>query len=155
DLAVGAFFEENNLKPVLRRAGEFNVYETSGIEIWCGDFFALPAKATAGVTAGYDRASLVAFPPHAQPAYADKLAQLLPEGSDLFLITLDYDQSQMNGPPFSVPDQQVERLFRPAFEIAKREETEILDAEQRYRERGLTRLTSSVHWLHRRPSGKG
>ena len=44
-LAVDAFFEENNLSRTVSERDGFTVCSGENIEIWCGDFFALPAAA--------------------------------------------------------------------------------------------------------------
>jgi thiopurine S-methyltransferase len=43
--------------------------------------------------------------------YATHLKRILPKDCHGLLITLDYDQAQMDGPPFAVLDDEVQRLF--------------------------------------------
>ena len=50
----------------------------------------------------YDRASLIALPPEMRERYARHLAGILPPATQILLITLDYPQPEMPGPPFAV-----------------------------------------------------
>ena len=85
--------------------------------LWCGDFFKIPAAATAHVAAVYDRAALVAMPAQMRDAYANHLIELMPLKAVMMLVSLDYDPSEMTGPPFPVSDIEIERLFGAAFSI--------------------------------------
>ncbi|MBO5391035.1 MAG: thiopurine S-methyltransferase, partial [Pseudomonas sp.] len=63
------------------------------------------------------------------------------------LITLDYDQSQMNGPPFSVPDADVHSLLAPAWAVEIIEHPDVLDQEWKFLKGGVTRLVERVYRL--------
>ncbi|HET8655105.1 MAG TPA: thiopurine S-methyltransferase [Longimicrobiaceae bacterium] len=110
-LAVEAFFSESGVVPERRRQGGFEAYETGGIRLLCGNVFDLTAEDVVGVKAVYDRAALVALPPAMRESYAAHLADVLPSGTRMLLLTFDYPQAQMEGPPFSVPASEVERLY--------------------------------------------
>ena len=69
-LAVQAFFDENGLSATTYQQGKCSVSEADGLHIYCGDFFDLNTSNLAGVSAVYDRASLVALPPEMRAAYA-------------------------------------------------------------------------------------
>ena len=43
-------------------------------------------------------------------SYADRLTALTAQAPQL-LISYDYDQSTMEGPPFSVPGDEIDRLY--------------------------------------------
>ncbi len=45
----------------------------------------------------------------------DHIAALLRPRPQMLLITLEYPQEQMPGPPFSVPRDEVERLYSRQF----------------------------------------
>jgi thiopurine S-methyltransferase len=108
--AVAAFFAENGLDPEWRRQGGLEVAEAGGVRIHQGDFFDVTADDLAGVKGVYDRAALVALPPEVRERYAARLAEMLP-GARMLLVTFDYPQERMEGPPFSVPPAEVERLY--------------------------------------------
>jgi len=149
-LAVQAFFDENGLVPEVSAAGPFESRRCGEIEILCGDFFALARERLRDVGAVYDRASLVALPPEMRRGYAAHLTQLLAPGTPVLLVTMDYPQEQMNGPPFSVTADEVHALYDAAFDVRVLAEVDILGENPRFRERGLTRLLEQVLLLQRR-----
>lgn len=146
-LAVSAFFSENGIPVSTRRQGRFNVSETDDLTIYCGDFFDLSADELTGVTAVYDRASLVALPPEMRSAYAAHLREMLESGTKILLVAFDYPQQEMDGPPFCVPNEEVETLYRDWCRVELLFSDDILDREPRFRERGLSRLQEHVYRL--------
>ncbi|MBI1946212.1 MAG: thiopurine S-methyltransferase [Deltaproteobacteria bacterium] len=96
------------------------------VELWCADFLAL-TPARCGTFGGlYDRAALVALSPATRARYVETCASLLEPGAGGLLITFDYDQSKLEGPPWSVPLAEVQRLYQRHFrvqEIVSRETT--------------------------------
>lgn len=146
-LAVAAFFEENGLAASVRTQGPFEVHEVDGLAIYCGDVFALAPDDLAGVDAMYDRAALIALPPAMRPVYAAKLRQLLPSGTRTLLVAIEYDQAEMDGPPFSVPETEVHALYASDCAIERLCADDILDAEPKFRDKGLTRLQEKVYAL--------
>nr|MCH9765947.1 thiopurine S-methyltransferase [Alphaproteobacteria bacterium] len=100
----------------------------------------------------YDRAALVALPPHMQNAYVRKLEELLPDGAVIFLISLQYSQGEIKGPPFSTPTTVIENLFAPMFDISACTQRDALETSQNLKKRGLTALTESLYVIKRRTS---
>ena len=49
--------------------------------------------------------------------YVDHLTAVIPDGTRILLITLDYDSNEMKGPPFNVSDQEVFDLYSQDYEI--------------------------------------
>ena len=83
-------------------------------------------------------------------AYAAHMKALLGREAKILLLTLEYDQAQMQGPPFSVGEHEVHSLFEPEFEVELLERTPVLDAEPRFAEQGLTQLHEATYLLRRR-----
>jgi thiopurine S-methyltransferase len=148
--AVADFYQENGLQPVLRDDDPFTVYDAAGVTLYCGDFFALRPECTAAVVAIYDRAALIALPAQMRPAYAQQLGRLVSQGTPMLLITMEYPQAQLSGPPFSVERDEVETLFGDDWRIESLHQKDILDEEPRFRARGLSRLAEHVYRLVRR-----
>jgi len=149
-LAIDQFIAENGLTAVRRDEPGFQRVSVDEIELLVGDFFDLTASHLDGVSAVYDRASLIALPPAMRPGYAARLTDLLPSGSLSLLITLDYDQRQMSGPPFAVSKAEVLELFASAFDVTSLAAVEVLAEHPRFRARGLDGLTEQVYRLRRR-----
>lgn len=150
EIAVDEFFAERGLTPQTEAIGAFSVKRAGPYELWCGDFFALPRDALADVAGVYDRASLVAFPPDMQDRYAASLTALLPETAAMLLVTLDYDQTRMAGPPFAVPHAQVQRLFGDRFTVTEVAARNGIPRNPQFVKRGLDTLEECAFVLRRR-----
>lgn len=146
-IAVQAFFAENGLSYTVEKKGEFDVFETDGIQIYCGDFFKFPSDILCDVKAVYDRASLVALPSEMRIEYAEKMSQLLPVNSQILLISFNYAQHEMQGPPFSVSDSEIIELFDKWCDRCFLYSEDISDKELHFRQRGITRIFEAVHIL--------
>jgi thiopurine S-methyltransferase len=147
ELAVDAFFTENGLSPTVTRVSGFRRYRVDEIEILCGDFFALPPALLDDIGAVYDRAALIALPPDLRIRYAAHLDTLLPARVPHLLITLEYDQAQRAGPPFSVQTQEVARLFGERYRLSVLGQLDVLDESPAWRQQGLTELVERVYRL--------
>lgn len=150
-LAVEAFFVENGLRSRRWREGAFEIWEADEIRILLGDFFALESRHLADCAGVYDRASLIALPPPMRQRYARHLDAILPPGMRTLLVTLEYDQSVLAGPPFAVGEAEVRALYRATHEVELLDTRDALAEESRWRERGLTWLLERVYRLSRRP----
>jgi thiopurine S-methyltransferase len=124
-------------------------FEGEGYRLLCGDFFDLEPADLIDVRGVFDRASLIALPPEMRRRYAHHMTAILPEDVTILLITLDYDQSKMNGPPHSVPNTEVEALFGEAFSLDILATTGFVEPHIRFRERGLDSWCETVWRLGR------
>lgn len=146
-IAARDFFDENDLRFETAERNGFTVYSTRNIDIWCGDFFAMDEEPCAEVTAVFDRAALIALPPGQRHRYAQKLLALTPAIAPILLVCLEYFQQQMNGPPFSVPTAEVEALFSGQRKLETLQVEDILQAEPRFKAKGLTQLREQAYLL--------
>jgi thiopurine S-methyltransferase len=146
-IAVQAFFKENGDSPHHLISGKFNRYEADGISILCGDYFDLGKGDLTKVRAVYDRASLVALPPEMSEYYVSHLMSILPPATQILLITLDYPQQEMSGPPFSVSADKVAALYHEHAEIRLLAQLDVLTQHPRFQERGLGRLQENIFLL--------
>lgn len=149
-VAASAFFAENSLVASREAAPPFTRWQSGEVTLFEGDFFQLDAERLAPVQGVYDRASLVALPPAMRPRYAQHMARLLATGTPVLLVAFDYPADEMNGPPFCVPHSEVDALFSPYFDIELCYSEDVLEANPRFRERGLTRISEEVYRLVRR-----
>lgn len=117
ELAVQAFFQENQLQPVVQQRGKFTEYAIDELVIWVGDVFDLSVEDLANVDGWYDRAALVALPESLRSDYVELLKHKLPRGSKGLLITVEYPQGFRQGPPFSIPEDEVVAGFESRFRI--------------------------------------
>lgn len=145
--AVEDFFAENNIEADTYQQDMLTVWEGEGVKLYCGDFFRLDASDLNEVVAVYDRASLVALPPDLRSRYAAHLRAILPRKAGVLLVTMDYAQSEMQGPPFAVTQPEVHALYEAYFVIERVATEDILAANPRFREQGLTQLRENVYVL--------
>jgi len=146
-IAVCDFFHEQGQLPRRVSSPSFENFIADGICLACGDFFALRREDMAQVAAVYDRASLVALPPEMREHYAQHLARILPRGSQILLVTFDYPQHEMQGPPFAVSVSEVERLYHPYAEIRLLAQEDVLAQNPRFQQRGVTRMQENIFLL--------
>ncbi|MCQ4280201.1 thiopurine S-methyltransferase [Pseudomonas stutzeri] len=146
--AAEDFFAEHGLVPDVSVQGEFKVYRAGNVEIRCGDFFAMTPDDVADCRALYDRAALIALPSDMRQRYVNHLASILAPGCQGLLITLDYQQEQMSGPPFAVGDAEVGDLLNTRWKIQLLEFADVLnESNWKFLQRGLTRLDERCYRL--------
>lgn len=116
ELAIADFIKENNLVMTKTPEGAFTVYRGEGITLYQGDFFALTGDDLKGVTACYDRASMVAFDPEERVRYAQKLKNTALELTKLLVVVFNYGNIP-GGPPYSVVNEEIEKLYGDFFNL--------------------------------------
>lgn len=144
-LAVGDFFSENSLQPLFCKLQQFNIYTYGNIKVMQGDFFEMESSIVSPCTAIYDRAALIALPPLMRRQYVTHLKNLLPE-AEMLLITLSYDQSCMDGPPFSVDEEEVGEIFDFA-EVVRLYHKNIIEKELKFKQNGLSYLYETAYHI--------
>ena len=117
-LAVDAFFTELKLSPEITQSGPLRHYRTEQIEIFQGDFFALTQDQLGTVDAIYDRAALIALPDEMRKEYSRHLMSITQTAPQL-LISFQYDQSLVPGPPFSVSTTEVSAHYKPHYTLTE------------------------------------
>ena len=144
-IAVEDFYREHGLEAQRTQQGRFTRWECEGLAILQGDFFDLRPADLAGVGAAYDRASLIALPPAMRQRYAGQFTRLLPAAIRTLLVTLEYPQEEMDGPPFSVSEEEVRGLFGRQGGVTLLSRQSILEENPRFQARGLTRLEEQAY----------
>lgn len=120
------------------------------IDLRCGDFFDLTPDSLGPIDAIFDRASLVALPPTMRRDYVAHLTTISKPATQTLLVTMEYDQSQMKGPPHAVLESEVQSLYGAQHDIETLERIEVLADYPRMIERGVTALAERVYRLKRR-----
>ncbi len=156
EIAVKAYFEENGLTywqqqqdHTQRQVSPFSIWRSDTTKLLCGDFFALKPADVESVHAVYDRAALIALPVEMRQRYVQQFETLFKKGIRILLVTLEYPQSEMQGPPFSVEESEVFDLYCPFYQVIKVFEKDILHTEEneRFKAQGLTSLIEKVFLL--------
>lgn len=120
--AVEAFFEENGIAATRDTVRGIVRWRAEGLTVYCGDYFALDRDHLVGATAVFDRAALIALPPETRRAYAEHMLALTPPGTRMLLVTLQYADGALPGPPFSVPESDVRAYYGAAADVAALQE---------------------------------
>ena len=149
--AVREFFNENRIEH--RDAGEGR-FVSEKIELFCRDFLGSSPAQLAGIGPAnfiYDRAALVALPAEMRPAYAQNITRVAAPKALMFLVTFEYDQRKVPGPPFSIAPETVAELYAPHFIIEERERHVAPPRNPRFVEGGVESV-AEVAWLLKRKS---
>ena len=115
-IAIEQLFVELGVKPKISQVGELAHYSAPNIDIFGGDIFHLSSKILGLVDAIYDRAALVALPEEMRDRYTAHLMEITHKAPQL-LICYEYDQSLMEGPPFSVSNEEVNRHYSGSYQL--------------------------------------
>lgn len=115
-IAIDALFEALGTEPTIEPVGELLRYSAPGIDIFVGNIFDLSAAALGSVDAVYDRAALVALPELMRDRYSAHLRAITGTAPQL-LISFEYDQRKMEGPPFSIDVSEVARQYASAYRL--------------------------------------
>jgi thiopurine S-methyltransferase len=148
-IALESFLMEHGI-PARRRVLEsFDVYEADGFTLFRGDYFKLTSMLLGNVSAVYDRAALIAWPPAMRAAYVEHLTSLVQPGTQTLLIVVEYPPEQMKGPPFPLSCDAIEDLYADNYSIEELGRHEILELEPRLKARGLTELREVCYRMTR------
>jgi len=117
-MAVEQLFAELGVKPqISKMAGAHgSKYSARNIDIFVGDIFGVTRKRLGRVDAIYDRAALVALPEKVRERYAAHLMRIT-NGAAQLLVTFDYDQKAMDGPPFSISNSELAERYGKRYEL--------------------------------------
>ena len=143
-VAVERFFSENNLEHTIVKHPSYIEFSSERFTILNGNILAIPSDLIQA-EAWYDRAAMIAINPDLREDYVSQIRQQTKVGAVGLLITYSYPQEQMEGPPFSLNNDDVFQLFQDGFRVECLETIELEDE----KERGLSRINSSVFALTR------
>lgn len=146
--AVEDFFREHGLEAEVRQQGAFEVWRSGDVQLWCGDFFALRAEDVADCVGLYDRAAVIALPVQMRARYMQLLSGLLPANCRGLVVTLEYDQSLLAGPPFSVRDEELRQGFA-GWQVEQLEAVEVIEDSPKFVQAGASSLLERVYQVSR------
>lgn len=146
DIAVRSFFEERNLDYDLDASRSLKRYtaRNHSLTLYCGDYFGFRSKP---FDALYDRGAIVALPGSQRPRYVAHTKTLLKPRAVRLIVTLEYDQRQVDGPPFAVPADEINAYWDDLVRVG--EKNDIDNCPPKFRQAGVTEI-SEVFWLSRR-----
>ena len=110
ELAVTQLFADRGMEPRVSEVGPLRLFRGEKIDIFVGDIFDLTREVLGPVDAVYDRAALVALPETVRTRYTTHLKAITGLAPQL-VIGYQYDQSVVDGPPFSVSPEELRRHY--------------------------------------------
>lgn len=140
--ALQRFCDESGLDVKPEEHNGFTVFKAPQLTLYAGDFFSSTPDMFSGISRVYDRASIVAMPPNMRERYVSHLRSVVPSQAEMFTIAMAYDQSKMQGPPFSVEETELRKFFADRYDIS------VLGSEHGdMRNRGLESLEETAYRL--------
>ena len=126
ELAIKELFKELCLNPGITLIGDLIRYSAQDIDVFVGDIFDVSAEYLGHISAIYDRAALVALPIEIRAQYASHLMNITKSAPQL-LITFEYDQKLMDGPPFSLTESEIKHHYGNKYQLKVLESNFVLD----------------------------
>lgn len=115
-LAIEDLFSELGVTPTKVTTQTHTHFSAPNIDIFVGDIFTLTPNDIGKIDTIYDRAALVALPEGMRSQYTKHLISLTKRAPQL-LICFEYDQTALNGPPFSIRKSEIHRQYKNAYTI--------------------------------------
>ena len=122
--AIEQLFADIALKPKISELEKMLHYSAANIDIFVGNIFDLSQKMLGSVDAIYDRAALVALPKDMRVRYTEHLMQITQKAAQL-LLSFEYDQKLMDGPPFSVSNEEISQHYKECYTLTLLASTDI------------------------------
>lgn len=116
EVAVKALFNALKFTPTITQQGALKCYQSEQLTVYVGDIFDLNADLLESVDWIYDRAALVALPLPMREQYAKHIMGLSNCAPQL-LVTIEYDQQLLKGPPFAINQEMVSQHYQQAYAL--------------------------------------
>ena len=114
--AIKQLFTELGIPPKISIEGKIKHYSAKNIDIFVGDIFEISQEMVGSVDAIYDRAALVALPQKTRLQYTLHLMKITNKSPQL-LIAYHYDQDIVQGPPFSISNEEVGLHYKDNYDL--------------------------------------
>lgn len=143
EIAIRDFFAENEITFTLSKEQHFDRYTAQDLSLtlYRGDFFNFQAPR---FDALYDRGALITMPIEQRRLYVGHVNALLQPGACKMIITLEYDQDVVAGPPFSTRADEVGQYWDDLICVKRRDDID--NCPPKFRAAGLKEMTEVV-WL--------
>jgi len=123
-IAIQQLFNRLSIEPAISTKGAITCYSASNIDILVGNIFDATKALVGSVDLIYDRASLVALPPQMRNQYTAHLLDITAKAPQLLMV-FTYEQSLMEGPPFSINSDEIMRHYGEYYDLSRIESTAV------------------------------
>lgn len=124
EIAVEQLFAELGVEPEISTMGGVTHYHEKNIDLFVGSIFDISRPRLGAVEAIYDRAAFVALPEAMRQRYAAHVMEMTNLAPQL-LITYEYDQRLLDGPPFSISTAEVHQRYGSHYDLSLLESIDI------------------------------
>lgn len=114
--AVKELFSSLRIEASITTIGSLLLYSAKNIDIFVGDIFELNKLTLGKVDIIYDRGAIVALPSEIRKNYTLLLVSITNNAPQL-IITYEYEQNLMEGPPFSVKESQLKAYYNDYYNL--------------------------------------
>jgi thiopurine S-methyltransferase len=115
-IAIEQLFAQLRLQPKISAEGKLTAYSGPNIKIFIGNIFDVTRQKLGRVNAIYDRAALVALPEKVRKRYTAHMIGITNKAPQL-LISFEYDQKVMTGPPFSISNVELMEGYGESYDL--------------------------------------
>jgi thiopurine S-methyltransferase len=142
EIAIRQFFARHELEFERDEAGALTRFaaRTLPLTLWCGDYFDFQPRP---FDALYDRGALVALPEAVRKRYVAHTKQCLAPSALRLVVTLEYDQSVVNGPPYAVPAGELLGYWDDLVRVEEKDDSG--NCPPKFRQAGLREIRE-VFW---------
>lgn len=143
--AIDAYFAEAGEEAQFVQGTNIHAYAGAGTKIYFGDYLQLSRPDVPRVGGVFDRGALVALPTAQRAQYADHIQRIIPNNATILLVTIEYDQNKVSGPPFSVPEAEVQTLYGERCRVELLERAPAGGLPPRFSEAGVNDVRQCVY----------
>jgi thiopurine S-methyltransferase len=144
-LAAEAYFSDSEEAAVVDALEDFVRYRGRGTAILQGDFFALTSNCFPKQLSVFDRGALVALPLPMRRRYVDHLLRVVPDGTRMLLLTFEYDQNLVAGPPHAVSPDEVADHYSERCEVEQLDSIVTSSLPAHFTEQGVSQAVEAVY----------
>jgi thiopurine S-methyltransferase len=149
-IALDCFFKENQLSYQQEEKKHHRLYQHENLHLYEGCLFDFAPFEVGLMDAIYDRASVVALPPQMRERYFKHITTLLRPGGQILMVTIEYPQEKIDGPPFNVSEQEVRQMMGENFEIEILQNDPVKDVPPKFVEKGIPDFVEKVYLMKKK-----
>lgn len=149
-IACRDFFAEMSITPRITQLKNFIHYKHNNIELLCGDIFKLKMTDLPPIDAIYDCRALIALPAAIRQQYVHHLLACCSKSVQILLMGF-YSPSQIRGqikgPPFSISDDEINRLFGINFKVKILQQTSLTEIPKHLANRDFQEIMIKIYLI--------
>jgi len=145
--AISDYFADASEQPSHNIVDRFTEHAGLQTRLLHGDFFDLTAPLLDNVQGLFDRGALVALPPSMRLRYVDHLLRIVPDGCRILLLSFEYDQNLVDGPPHAVGEDEILEHYGARCEVRLLESFVTSQLPPHFLANGISQAVESVYLI--------